>query len=374
MRHAVLDPAEWPALATLLGECFGIPADRWGSFRQRIGDANFRTVHVDGTLAGGLGVYRTGQVFGGRSVPLGGLAGVGVAPEHRGAGVAAEMVASTLEALRDDGVPLAGLYASTQRLYRSVGFEQAGNRVDYEVPLRAIGVGDRNARVERVQAAEIVPLYQPVHGNLDRSPALWDRILHPNQGESWAFRVGNDGYAVLGQEASNKHYDVLVRDWQAHTPRAARRLWTLLADHSSLRVNARWCGPAVDPRLAHLPEQSWKIAGQHRWMLRILDVPGVLTARGWPAGEGELHLDVSDPILQANTGPWVLTVADGRAEVHPGGRGDLRTGIAGLAPLYSGLFDPATLRRIGWIDGPDDAIATATRLFAGPEPWMPEMY
>jgi predicted acetyltransferase len=195
------------------------------------------------------------------------------------------------------------------------------------------------------------------------------------QGEAWVYRAGDEGYAVLGQEeGANKHYDVLVRDWQAHTPAAARRLWTLLADHSSLGDNARWSGAAVDPMVAHLPEQPWRMTGQHRWMLRILDVPGVFEARGWPAGEGELHLDVHDPLLAENSGRWILTVAGGAAEVRRGGNGALRIGIAGLAPLYSGLFDPPTLRRLGWIEGADDAVSVATRLFAGPEPWMPEMY
>ncbi len=376
LRHATLDPADWPALTRVLGACFGIPADRWESFRDRVGDANLRVVHVGGAIAGGLGVYRMGQLFGGRSVPLGGLAGVGVAAEHRGGGVAAAMVADTLRALRDDGVPIAGLYASTQRLYRSVGFEQAGHRVGWKIGLRGIDLVDRALPVTRVDGVESLrSLYRPVHGNLDRNDAMWDRIGRPPGAEVSCFRVGDEGYAVIGQESAGLRYHLVVRDWQAHTPAAARRLWTLLADHSSLGTEARWFGPAAEPRIAHLSEQPAEIVGVHRWMIRVLDLPAALAARGWPAHlTGELHLDVDDPLLPENGGRWVLEVVDGRATVTRGGTGALRTGIRGLAPLYTGFFAPTALATLGWIEGDPASLATATRLFAGPEPWMAEMY
>ncbi|MDP2307793.1 MAG: GNAT family N-acetyltransferase [Pseudomonadota bacterium] len=379
IRHAPLDPNDWPDLARVLGSCFGIPAEKWDSFRSRLGDDNLRVAHVGGQVAGGLGIYRMGQVFGGRSVPLGGLAGVGIAAEHRGAGVAGAMVGDTLRALRDDGVPLAGLYASTQRLYRSIGFEQAGNRVAWKVGLRAIDVLDRTLPVTRVEGADALrPLYHPTHGNLDRSAAIWERITRPRGAESWCYRVGDEGYAVLGTEpsgVSDFHFHVLVRDWQAHTPAAARRLWTLLADHSSLGTEARWFGAASDPRIAHLSEQAAEIIGLQRWMIRILDVAGALTARGWPAHvSGELHLDIDDPLFSENAGRWVVEVAEGRAHVARGGSGSLKLGIRGLAPLYTGFYDPGVLAELGWVQGDAATLRTAARLFASPEPWMSEMY
>ncbi len=377
LRHARLDPADWTELTQVLGACFGITPDKWEGFRARVGAENLRTVHLGDRIAGGLGIYRMGQFFGGRSVGLGGLAAVGVAAEHRGAGVAAAMVGDTLRALRDDGVPLAGLYASTQRLYRSVGFEQAGNRVAWKVGLRAIDVVDRALPVTRVDGADALrPLYRPVHGNLDRTDGIWDRIVRPHGAESWCYHVGDEGYAVLGKESSGAlYYHVVVRDWQAHTPAAARRLWTLLADHSSLGTEARWFGAASDPRTAHLSEQPAEIAGLQRWMIRVLDVAAALGARGYPAHvSGELHLDIADPLFPENAGRWVLTVEEGRPHLARGGSGALRMGIRGLAPLYTGFFTPDALSALGLVDGDPAALRTATRLFASPEPWMAEMY
>lgn len=376
LRTAPLDPPDWPQLANVLASCFGIPPGMWDTFRARIGDANFRVVHRGSEIAGGLGVYRMGQYFGGRSVPLGGLAGVGVAAEHRGSGVAAALVGDTLRALREDGVPIAGLYASTQRLYRSVGFEQAGNRVAWKVGLRAIDVVDRTLAVTRVDGPDaLVPLYRPAHGHLDRSAAIWDRITKPYGTESWCYRIGDEGYAVLGKESAGLHYHVVVRDWQAHTPAAARRLWTLLADHSSLGTEARWFGAATDPRVAHLSEQPAEITGLQRWMIRVLDVSAALAARGWPVHvSGELHLDIDDTLLPENAGRWVLTVEDGRARVARGGSGAVQLGIRGLAPLYTGFFTPEALATLGWLRADPASLRTAARLFASAEPWMAEMY
>ena len=67
-------------------------------------------------------------------------------------------------------------------------------------------------------------------------------------------------------------------------------------------------------------------------------------------------------------------VANGKAEVSSGGRGDLQAPIGGLAPLYSGLLRAADLARVGLLDGSPQALAAADRLFAGPEPWMTDRF
>ncbi|MFZ5482358.1 MAG: GNAT family N-acetyltransferase [Myxococcota bacterium] len=368
----VMQAGDWPALVEVLGRAFNLPDPaRWATFRERIGDGNFR-VAIDGdTLVGGLGCYPLGQWFGGRSVPMGGLAAVGVAPERRGEGVAARMVADTLRWLRETGRPLAGLYASTQHVYRSVGFEQAGNRVAWSVPLDALHAADRSLVATRVEAPPR-ELYRPAHGNLDRSEAIWQRIAVPREGTRWFYRLGDDGYVVLGHEG-DQHYDVVVFDHATHTPEAARRFWSLLADHRSLGKNARWFGPANEPLLALLPEMRASAEKLERWMLRVTDVPRALAMRGY-AANGVLDLSVDDPLLPENTGRWQLVVQDGEATVSRGGRGTLLCGPRGLGPLYSGLFDAWALRAIGLVDGDDNACAAAARLFGGPEPFMREMY
>jgi predicted acetyltransferase len=142
----------------------------------------------------------------------------------------------------------------------------------------------------------------------------------------------------------------------------------------SLGVDLKFQGAPADPMLALLPECSWRVDRAWSWMLRVLDVPRAFAGRGWPRARGELHLEVRDETLPENAGRWTVEVCDGDAEVLRGGRGELRVDARALAPLYTGYQDAATLRRIGWIEGPDEAIEVAAALFAGPPPWMPDFF
>ena len=90
-----------------------------------------------------------GQYFGGRSVKLLGIAGVAVAPEDRGRGYAKRMMRECVRAAHGEGWPLVGLYASTHSLYRAVGFEHAGHRFQYTIPMTQIDAGPHDR--ERVE-------------------------------------------------------------------------------------------------------------------------------------------------------------------------------------------------------------------------------
>src|SRR5690606_27546009 len=119
-------------------------------------------------------------------VPCGGVCLVGIAPEFRGRGLARFAMQSLLEELHEDGTPIACLFPSTQRVYRSVGFEQAGSRCRYKLPLGSINLADRELPVTRIEPEAAARLFAPVaqerarrsNGNLERSSGLWDRLTH----------------------------------------------------------------------------------------------------------------------------------------------------------------------------------------------------
>lgn len=84
-----------------------------------------------------------------------GVAGVGVAPEARGLGTAAELMRCALREMHAAGFPISGLYPAAQKLYRSVGYEQAGSRFEVRIPPQSIGLrrpkneGSRSVRWSR---------------------------------------------------------------------------------------------------------------------------------------------------------------------------------------------------------------------------------
>ena len=373
---------EEAALRDILTQCFDFPVARWQAYMDLAGAENFRVVRRDNRVVGGLLVIFMGQWFGGRVIPMGGIAAVGVPPEQRGSGIARTLMARTLEELREQEIPLSTLYASTQHLYRAVGYEQAGSFCQFAMPASAFPTGDRSLPVEQVDPAKHELFHtvyrqwvEPMNGCLARNRIIWERAVRPDESPVFAYRIGSadapEGYLIYSQQGRDLGHDMRVRDWAALTPAAFARLHTLLGDHRSVVRDVIWKGPPVDPILCSPEEQRVQSRGGERWLLRIVDVSAALEQRGYPDGvEAQLHLEVTDDLLPGNAGRFLVDVSGGRATVTPGGRGDLRCHVRGLAPLYSSMLTPAELARVGWIQGDARGISTAARVFAGPQPWM----
>ena len=377
-----LSPTDWPSLTEVLSQSFNAPPAGWDLFRDRLGDENVRVAWEGSRIVGGCGIYPMGQFWCGKSVPLGGIGGVGVVPDARGRGVAKALMLDVLRSLHERGFPVAGLYPATQRVYRSVGYEQSGERLQYQAPLASLTGFRQEVEVIPVEPLDVrvrdlfAARYRPVHGNLDRSEAIWGRITQPYVGRRFAWLLGDDGYVVLHhQPAEGPHWELEVVDLHAPSPATARSLLALLASHRSMCEKVRWFGAPADPLLGLFPEPTWSVTQAQRWMLRIVDFAAAIAARGWPEGaRGEVHLSIDDPQLLQNHGDVVLTVEGGVGSVRPGGQGDLRLTARALGPLFSGYFSSSTLVSLGLAEGSGRALTTADRLFAAPPPWMREMY
>ncbi|HYO48834.1 MAG TPA: GNAT family N-acetyltransferase, partial [Chloroflexia bacterium] len=150
-------------LVALLGSALHIPADGMREWFDMLGADEFRLSRVNGRLAAGLGYVRMGQWFGGASVPSVGITTVGVAPEHRGTGVGLSMMRAMLEELYEEGMPLSSLYPATTTFYRRIGYERAGQRITYELPLDGIDVRERALDlipIEKEHYPEVYRLYE----------------------------------------------------------------------------------------------------------------------------------------------------------------------------------------------------------------------
>lgn len=388
-RYRPLESGEQTPFFDTIDHALGVVFPRPNSFEpfvEIIGPENLRALECDSRLIGGLGIYRTGQWFGGRVVPCAGVSVVGVAPEYRGQGAARFGLVSMLNELADEKTPIACLYPSTQRLYRSVDFEQAGSWCRHKLSLQSIAVRDLELPVHRIdpptaeafeQIAEVRG--RRTNGNLARTPGMWNRILKFRAEPNYNVLIGDaqepQGFVCYRNQDQDGETDLWVSDMAATTAPAARRLWTFLADHRSICSSVRWAGPPTEPLLAVTEECKRVPVEQIRWMIRIVDLARALELRGYPADlEAELHLDVVDDLLPQNTGRFVLRVTSGQGQVTRGGNGDLRCKIRGLAPLYSSFLSPDSLRSVGWLEGSDRGVRAASLIFAGPEPWMPEIF
>jgi predicted acetyltransferase len=107
-------------------------------------------------------------------------------------------------------------------------------------------------------------------------------------------------------------------------------------------------------------------------MLRLVDAPAAIAARGWPNGvTGQVDLELVDDLCPWNAGPHRLVISDGEADLAPGGTGAVRVTPQALAVLYAGATSPAVLRRAGLLEGGDArADALLTTATAGPPPGL----
>jgi predicted acetyltransferase len=387
---------EKDALRDVLLRSFAFPLSRWAAYYDLVGQENFRLLKRDdgsaeGRVVAGLALIPMGEWFGGASIPMTGIAAVGVAPEERAGGVARTLMTRTLEELRAQGIPLSTLYASTQHLYRAVGYEQAGTRVKYSIHLPSMPIAphpDRSLPMRAIDPTDSAPFSETyaklgamTNGMLDRGRAIWQRVhFRPETEMLQGYLVGEEGdpqgYVIFTLQPQESGYDLRVRDLVALSAAAYRRILVFFQDARSIGRDLHWFGPPTDPLLCVTEEQQYERTSiQERWLLRIVDIAKACEARGYPPGiEAELHIEIEDDVLAANAGRYVLRVSDGRGTLTKGGRGSLRAHIRGFAPLFSGMLSPAQLQAVGWIDADSGAIADAGRIFAGPQPWMPDSF
>lgn len=379
----------------ILTQSFGLPPDPARSPALEEGVANLRLVRRTGRVVGGLAVQPCGQYFGGRAVPMGGVRIVGVAPDARGAGAARFLMDACVREHRERGWAISTLFPASRTLYRRSGYELAGAWPTWRLPLDAEvaiekGLSLRPFDLSDAPAmAAMRKLYdghaRRTEGHLDRGDWYWARVFNQRAGEGagnlvYAYllegQAGPEGYVIYTQPAGGtRRYRLKVRDWACATPAARRRLLAFFASHRTMADQVELHAAPNDPLLVMAEAPRMAPVVDHPWMLRICDVQAALEARGWPAGLAcELRLQVKDPLLPENERPFALTIEAGRAAVRLAANPSVTMDVRGLAALFSGYMDPQAVKGLGLLEGGDAELAPLRTAFAGPPPWLPEIF
>lgn len=381
--------ADTATIGNIDAEAFNFPPERAADYVRLVGMEHFRAVRVDGAWAACLASIPCGQYFGGRSIPMGGIAAVAVAPEFRGRGVGGYMMRCELERLHAERIPLSALYPATVPLYRHAGYEFAGVQFEHKLSTAAIDIHDAPLRVRRERSEDVPRLAElyaqsaiETNGNVDRIEFFWQRVRDyrgtPAQGFVFEGDGGIEGYVFFIKRPTGAapsaagFYTIFLTDFVAATPAAARSLLAFLAGHYTQCDFIVWLGGPTEPLVQfHLREAFLRPVLREYWMLRIVHCAAALEARGYAKQvSGAVHLEIHDPVLPGNNGRIVVELSDGRAVVRPGGRGDVRLDVRGLAALYSGFGLLSDLRRIGYLAGSAPAAELLAAAMAGPPPWM----
>ncbi|MCA9292556.1 MAG: GNAT family N-acetyltransferase [Phycisphaerales bacterium] len=342
-----------------------------------------------GTLLGNLLAIPMGQYFGGRAAPMLGIAGVAVPPEARGRAIAKSLMEACLREGRARGFAISTLFAATQKLYRAAGYEQAGFTCALRLAASRLDIRERALQVRALSRDDLPEMKRvwktmaaPMNGQLDRVPYIWHRVFDRRTDVATGLGIVGEGGALEGYlwytqspGARGERYSVDVSDLAASTPRALRRILSLLASMASTVEDITLlCGPH-HPLLYVLGEQRYDLRRRDYWMTRIIDVKNALESRGYPVGiKCDLHFDINDPVFAENTGAFTLHIEDGKGHVARGGNGLIQLEIKALAPLYTGFMSPHELALGGSIKGDASQLALAACAFAGPAPSMNDVY
>lgn len=332
-----------------------------------------------------------GQFFGGRSVPMGGLAGVKVDPLDRGRGLARRLLLASLDEMRNRGEHLSTLYPTTASLYRSVGYEMSGSWTWSRLDLRdlptdiadtiTIEPGDYLDPALR-EAYRRTAARNP--GWLDRPELSWTSAAHAlgrSPATSWLYQAIRAGETVgairLTQDrADSRLFGLRAPDLfgvddevlAALLGFAARQGTT--AAHLSTLVPFRQLARVVTHAQWTTIEETWP------WMSRLVDAAGAIAARGFaPDLDIEVPLLIDDPVLTVNSGAQMLVVSEGVGRLERGGPGTIELSVQDLASLFTGWADAGELAWSGRLRGADEShVAALTRAFAGPAPTLVDFF
>ncbi len=390
--------SEMLAVARLISLAFASPPDKATEWLRASPSENIRVLGIPGhDPAACLLRIPMGQYFGRRAVPMVGVAGVAVAPESRGRGHALSMMSELVREVAREGVPLTALYASTQALYRQVGFEQAGHRFATTIPIHALKTAVPASRTLTVRPltdadTELVRgcharFAREFNGSLDRGEYIWNRIRKWRDEVFHGFGIddgqgglaGHVFFAQTRKPTSGKH-DLTVSDLAFLTPDAGRALVAFLAGFGTMADSVILHGGPMHPIVSLLAQQSFEVSKRDYWMLRITDLAGALTARAYSASvRVSLGLDISDALVPANAGLWTLAILNGRCAVERAARGTpglpvLHTDIRGFAAVYSGLYSARQAALLGLVSGDEAAVDAGDAAFAGSTPWMSDFF
>ncbi|WP_432587254.1 GNAT family N-acetyltransferase [Streptomyces sp. HD1123-B1] len=343
---------------------------------------------------------------GGAGVPAGAISNVTVSPTHRRRGLLSRMMDHDLRAAKERGEVVASLIAAEYPIYGRYGFGPATWVTEWQVDVARAGLDPRysgpadGGRVDFADGDEVRKLGPALHerlragthGAIDRSE-LWWRVntgLHPSPGHPWkepfyaVYRSAEgtvEGLLVYSAddrwEGKRPRNTATVRDLIAVTPAAERALWHFLLSidwvtcvDTGLRAPDDLLPLLLgDPRAARVTTHA-----DFLW-LRPLDVPRLLTSRGYPA-EGSLVLDLHDRAGLAG-GRFALEAGPDGATCVPTTRSaDLTMDIAELGTLWLGDESAVRLAALGRVaEERAGAVALAERLLrTGRRPWCPDIF
>ena len=366
-------------MARLSGEAFGVPDEPPG------GRDHERSVDLDqpgyrwwGMVDGQRLVAQAADRaydgwFGGRVLPVAGIAGVTVAVEARGRGVLGPLLVALLQQARERGAVVSTLFPSAPGIYRRTGYETVAVTQEVDVPSGVLSALPTSPDVtlrrgEERDAETVRRAYDAWASGVD-GPLTRRGVSFPG---SDAGLVGAHTGVTLAEDADGRVLgyaawtrgpgrgrgpELSVADLVATRTEAYATLLRALGSFSSVASTVRLRTSGHDLVRLLLPATAWAPVVEELYMLKVLDVAAAFTgARCPPSLAWRGTFTLAGDVLPGLDGAYAVTAEGGRLTCGRASATDDRTfGPRGLALLVTGALPCRDLRVLGLLVGGDPA-------------------
>jgi predicted acetyltransferase len=358
-------------------------------------------------VAGAASAYTLRMTVPGGEVGAAAVTGVGTRPDFHRRGVLRALMRRQLDDVREQGEPVAILWASEGAIYQRFGYGMAAMDGFFEVPTgrtayaRQVSPEGRVRLVSEEESLSLVPaVYEVMRavtpGAISRTEPWWQTgplgdPAYSRRGASHKYRVVfeadgvAEGYAVYRIKDDWDHRgpkSVLeIREAVTNTPRALRGLWRYLFEVDLVRTVKAFRQPVPNPLQQILlePRALGLVANDGLWV-RLVDLPGALEARRYATADAFVA-QVTDAFCPWNTGTWRVEAtgepwtAEARVE-RTTDAPDLVLDTTDLAAIYLGGVRPVDLGVAGRIEErTPGTLRRATAMFAAERtPWCVSMF
>ena len=294
-------------------------------------------------------------IWGQNNLPMGGVAGVACAAEHRGRGHVARLLSQSLRGMREAGQCVSGLYPFAYAFYRRHGWEWVGERREYKVPTAAIHASPEGKHVRCYDGPEALEVVRPVYEvyarnrrsmmtRADAEPNFWDRVLMHHDNRTTYVQVYSnpdtgqaEGYLTF-RYSNNGEGIGYVGDFFANTPAAYRGLLSVLHYYGTQVHHVEFSAPSDDWLPLYAPSNDLSVKLSPIFMGRIVDAAPAFAALSAPTDvSGKIFLQVADGQCDWNQQTFEIAIETGLVRVKttqdvPG----ITLDIAALTQAYWG--------------------------------------
>ncbi|WP_020619726.1 GNAT family N-acetyltransferase [Paenibacillus daejeonensis] len=374
LRNITADEVEASLELAMYAFQFKLDENELEQAKARVNVEEVWGVFEEGQLIAQLTLLPLQTYIGGKSLAMGGIAGVSTWPEHRRQGAVAQLMVHSLKHMRNQGQTISFLTPFAFQFYRRYGWEMYVEYKAYTIETELLpprspvdGTVKRYSELNQSLVDRIAPVYERYasryNGTLARSGDWWFQSIFKR----------NQGYVAVYTDAENQitgylFYKIDNREFIVHemvylTPEARQGLWNFISNHDSMIERVQLKAPSDDSLSYLLSNPRFEQKLIPYFMGRIVDVESFLTTYPFAptVEQGNVTIAVTDEYAPWNEGVYQIEFNENGHAVtkynQPNAvEAQISCSIQSLSAMMIGFKRPLELRELMQLQGDHQAI------------------